>query len=124
MPQYRHPFVVQQLFIAFAIVILFIIVGCATTEDLAPLVDATTIELAGAHEIDINRLQRGRALYITSCAQCHRPEPIVRYAQDEWRQILPRMGMYARLTPDDAGALRAYVVTILDASKSESPNRP
>lgn len=100
-----------------AIVMFLVIVGCATTEDLAPLVDATTIELAGAHEIDVNRLQRGRTLYITSCAECHRPEPVIRYAQQEWRAILPRMSMYARLTADDAEALRAYVVTTLDASK-------
>ena len=116
----HHPSsIVRQRITATAIMVFLVVVGCATTEDLAPLVDATTIELAGAHELDMSRLQRGRTLYITSCAQCHRPEPVVRYAQDQWREIIPRMSTYARLTPDDSAALRSYVVTILDASKSD-----
>jgi len=116
----HHPSsIVRRPITVMVIAVLLVVVGCATTEDLAPLIDAKTIELAGAHEIDMNRLQRGRTLYITSCAQCHRPEPVVRYGLEQWRGILPRMSMFARLTPDDAAALRSYVVTILDASKSD-----
>ena len=122
---HRYPSsIVRRPITAMVLGVLLVVVGCATTEDLAPLIDATTIELAGAHEIDMNRLQRGRTLYVTSCAQCHRPEPVVRYAQEQWRRILPRMSMYARLTPDDAAALRSYVVTIVDASKLDLPKKP
>ncbi len=124
MPHHLLRLTVRQRIAAIAIVMSLLVVGCATIEDLAPPVDATLIELAGAHQIDIDRLSRGRELYITACAQCHRPEPVVRYAQDQWRGILRRMSMYARLAPDDAEALRAYVVTTLDASKSHRSAAP
>lgn len=116
MPHHLLRLMVRHPIAAIAIVMSLIVVGCATIEDLAPPVDATMIELAGAHEIDIDRLSRGRELYITACAQCHRPEPVIRYAQDQWRRILPRMSMLARLVPDDAEAVEVYLRLTLQAA--------
>ena len=124
MPHHLSRRLLWQPITMIAIVMFLVVVGCATTDDLAPLVDTKLIELAGDHEFDGDRLPRGRELYITACARCHRPEPVVRYAEDQWRGILPRMSKYAGLAPDDALALKAYVVTILNASKLDPAPEP
>ena len=111
-----HDFPVRRSILAVVLVASFVIVGCATIEDLAPPVDATVLQLAAAHEIDADRLSQGRALYITACARCHRPEPVVRYAPQRWHQILPRMFARARLGPDEAEAVEAYVQLTLQAA--------
>ena len=111
-----HDFPVRRSILAVVLVASFVVIGCATIDDLAPPVDATVFQLAAAHEIDADRVSQGRALYITACARCHRPEPVVRYAPQRWRQILPRMSARARFGPDEAEAVEAYVrLTLLAA---------
>lgn len=111
----RH-FPVRRWILAVVLVVCLVVVGCATIEDLAPPVDATVLQLAAAHEIDADRLSQGRVLYITACARCHRPEPVVRYAPQRWREILPRMFARTRLGPDEAEAVEAYLRLTLQAA--------
>ena len=109
-------FPVRRWISAVVLVTCVVVVGCATIEDLAPPVDATVLQLAAAHEIDADRLSQGRLLYITACARCHRPEPVIRYTPQRWREILSRMSTRARFGPDDAEAVDAYVRLTLQAA--------
>ncbi len=111
----RH-FPVRRWILAVVLVVCLVVVGCATIEDLAPPVDATVLQMAAAHEIDADRLSQGRVLYITACARCHRPAPVVRYAAQRWREILPRMSARARFSPDETEAVEAYVRLTLQAA--------
>ena len=111
----RH-FTVGRWIAAVVLVACLVVVGCATIDDLAPPVDATVLQLAAAHEIDADRLSQGRALYITACARCHRPAPVVRYAPQRWREILPRMFARTRLGPDEAEAVEAYLRLTIQAA--------
>ena len=111
----RH-FPVRRWISAVVVVASLIIIGCATIDDLAPPVDAAVLQLAAAHEIDAERLSQGRALYITACARCHRPEPVVRYTREHWDRILRRMSARAQFSPDEAEAVEAYVQLTLQAA--------
>ncbi len=119
----RH-FPVRRSILAVVLVACVVVVGCATIEDLAPPVDATILQLAAAHEINADRLSQGRMLYITACARCHRPEPVVRYTREHWRQILPRMSARARFGPDEAEAVEAYVRLTLQAADLRDSGDP
>ncbi len=116
MQQCVRDFPVRRWISAVVLVACVVVVGCATIEDLAPPVDATVLQLAAAHEIDADRLSQGRALYITACARCHRPEAVVRYTREHWGRILPRMSARARFGPDEAEAVEAYVQMTLQAA--------
>ncbi|MCH8314681.1 MAG: hypothetical protein IIA64_01800 [Planctomycetes bacterium] len=111
----RH-FPVRRWILAVVLMASVVAIGCATIDDLAPPVDATVLQLAAAHEIDADRLSQGRALYITACARCHRPEPVVRYTREHWGRILPRMSARAQFGPDEAEAVEAYVQLTLQAA--------
>ena len=119
----RH-FPVRRWISAVVLAACVVVVGCATIEDLAPPVDATILQLAAAQEIDADRLSQGRALYITACARCHRPAPVVRYAAQRWREILPRMSARTKLDPDEAEAVAAYVQLTLQAADLSHDSDP
>ena len=119
-----HEFPVRRTIVAIVLVACVVVVGCATIEDLAPPVDATVLQLAAAHEIDADRLSRGRALYITACARCHRPEPVIRYTREDWGRILLRMSARARFGPDEAEAVEAYVQLTLQAADMSPGDDP
>jgi mono/diheme cytochrome c family protein len=98
-----------------------IVVGCATMEQIAPPVDALA---ASRPELDgpaLERLQAGRALYVTECARCHRPEWVTNYTRDEWSTIMPRMVAETKLGPDDRRAVEAYVEAVLAAAEAAPP---
>ncbi len=116
MQQCERHFPVRRWILAVALVVSVVAIGCATIDDLAPPIDATVLQLAAAHEIDADRLSRGRALYITACARCHRPEAVVRYTREDWSRILLRMSARARFGPDEAEAVEAYVRLTLQAA--------
>src|SRR5262249_51961354 len=57
-------------------------------------------------------LEAGRAIYVSAakCAHCHSPKPVYEHTADEWaKNILPRMGKSAKLTPDEYDSVLAYV---------------
>ena len=116
MQQRVHDFPVRRTILAVVLVACLVAIGCATIDDLAPRVDTTVLQLAAAHEIDADRLLQGRVLYITACARCHRPEPVVRYTREHWGRILPRMSGRARFGPDETEAVEAYIRLTLQAA--------
>ena len=89
------------------------VMGCATTIDLAPLVDERAIETANAMGFSPQTVKHGRLLYITSCVRCHSPEPVTRYSLERWNGILPRMAEQAGLDEKAEQAVSAYIKVIL-----------
>ena len=89
-----------------------LLVGCMTLEQMAPPVDARVVSAAGVYGGHADTMQRGRHVYLTRCADCHSIEPIDRYSLVQWEMILEDMSAEAKLTPDQAGDLEQYVMTI------------
>jgi mono/diheme cytochrome c family protein len=58
-------------------------------------------------------VRNGRMIYIDNCARCHRPEAVTRYTETQWQKILPWMSDQALLSPEDAAAVKAYVLVTL-----------
>ncbi len=90
-----------------------VVAGCASLEELAPLVGEEAVRLAEIKGIDPQRIEGGRAVYVTQCARCHIPEWVGRYSAAQWRQTLPRMTPRAKLTHQEAADLEAYIMTTL-----------
>ncbi len=64
------------------------------------------LQEASMLDISAGRLERGRAIYITTCTRCHSPEPVAGYTLAEWRQTLPRMSERSNLTAQETADLR------------------
>jgi mono/diheme cytochrome c family protein len=71
-----------------------------------------TPELTAQAGVDDASLQRGRAIFITSCTGCHRAPWIARHSLAQWRNLLPPMSNRAHLNPDEQHDLAAYVLSI------------
>jgi mono/diheme cytochrome c family protein len=80
--------------------------GCASLEETAPIVSTG----AGASSAT---LYLGRKIYTQQCTACHAAEPVTAYTAAQWAKILPDMAERSKLAPDQAAALRAYVVAVL-----------
>jgi mono/diheme cytochrome c family protein len=81
-----------------------------TLEQMAPSVEGPFGSSASAQSADHGQLLRGRDLYLTRCAKCHRLEPIGRYSEPKWEEILPDMAHESKLKPEQLADLRAYVL--------------
>ncbi len=97
---------------------LLAIIGCAGMSELAPPVGERALREAATLDISAGRLERGRAIYITTCTRCHSPEPVAGYTLAEWRQTLPRMSERSKLTAQETADLRDYVMITLRAMTS------
>jgi len=84
--------------------------GCATIEEMAPVVDGETRFVDGG---DQGRalLQKGRAIYLTDCTRCHSVERVNRYSLDRWTTIIERMGERSKLDESEREALEVYIRT-------------
>ena len=89
--------------------------GCATLEELAPPVGEEARRAADASGVAIDRVERGREIYVTACVRCHSPEPVLRYTAEEWAEILPRMIVESDLGATDAADIAHYVRITLRA---------
>lgn len=103
----RHKAVALTVSVAAALVLA----GCMTLEEMAPPVDGPMAQasMTGGHNME--RLWRGREIYIGQCAKCHNVEPIGRYSASEWQKILPEMAEETKLTPEQAADVHTYVMT-------------
>ena len=72
--------------------------------------------LAVAMGVIADDVRNGRMIYIDNCARCHRPEAVTRYTETQWQKILPWMSDQAQLSPEDAAAVKAYVLITLRAA--------
>ncbi len=94
--------------------------GCMTLEQMAPPVGVEFQRVAQREHVDISTLELGRQVYLMDCARCHGVEPIGRYSESRWREILPRMGEESRLDAEEQTAVNAYVMAAHSFLNQES----
>lgn len=99
-----------------------LLAGCMTLEQMAPPIGADFQRVAERRHVDVATVERGREVYIMDCARCHGVEPIGRYSESDWREILPRMGKETKLDADEQAALDAYVLAAHSFLAQESAN--
>lgn len=83
--------------------------ACVSLEELAPRVETLAAEPGRAAQLD-----RGREIYVTKCAKCHSPEPVLKYSAAHWREIIVEMSEETKLDAAETEALRAYVFAVLE----------
>lgn len=57
------------------------------------------------------QIAEGKAVYITSCQKCHRLYQPDEFKIKSWNHILPEMSQKAGLNAQQAGLVRAWVIT-------------
>jgi mono/diheme cytochrome c family protein len=85
-----------------------------TAEELAP---AVTVRQVG----DVEALRRGRAVYVTECAACHRLYSPADYSPEQWPGIVARMARRASLAGDQAADLLLYLLAAACAEGEKLP---
>ena len=98
-------------------------VGCQTTEQMAPPVTPGFVATLADANMETARLQQGRHTYVTQCARCHNIEPIGRYSDDRWQQIVDSMSVKARLRTDQKSDLLAYILAARKIIDNETTAR-
>lgn len=80
--------------------------GCQSLEQIAPPVAVVSMQ-------PNDKLRLGRDLYVTKCAKCHAPEPILKYSASKWEEIVADMAEETKLTDHETAAVREYVMAVL-----------
>ena len=83
---------------------------------LRHVIDEAALQEAVAMGVLAADVSPGRLIYIDNCARCHRPEAVTRYTETQWQKILPWMSDQAQQSPEDAAAVKAYVLITLRAA--------
>lgn len=83
--------------------------GCETA-NYAPQI------VSGKRDVDLQKLERGRKLFVHRCIECHTLPPIWKYSREDWPRIVNDMSHRASLKPADREVVIAY---ILAARKQE-----
>lgn len=60
-------------------------------------------------EITINPVDEGKMLFQQKCGKCHDLPTVDSYSQEQWSNILPQMGVKAKLTESEYAQVDAYV---------------
>ncbi len=87
----------------------WILAGCLTVEQMAPPVGPQFSRIASS-DVSLAVMKLGRDVYIQDCTRCHSIEPIDRYTEDRWRDIIDRMGLQSKLDESRIEALRSYIL--------------
>jgi cytochrome c5 len=56
------------------------------------------------------QMEEGKTIWGTSCKKCHKLYTPESHSVARWEDVLPRMFKRAKLSDDDAGKVRAYLV--------------
>ena len=88
----------KQLVTIFALIIF--ISACTTTEHLQPADADLFLAQQRIPGITMTDLQRGYKMYSLNCSGCHRLHDPVEYTAGQWKPILDKMFVKARLSDD------------------------
>lgn len=83
--------------------------GCGGGRAALPTAGEAGASAAGG--VDLNALRRGRAVFVTECAACHRLYRPHEYSPEQWRGIIRRMAPRASLSAGQAADLELYMLT-------------
>lgn len=81
--------------------------GCAALVNVAPPVTPAMVAVSGG--ADAATLDRGRRIFTTQCAACHRADPVTKFSFPEWRRIVAEMKERTKLDAAQESALLAYL---------------
>ncbi|MBI5420579.1 MAG: hypothetical protein HZA60_10855 [Deltaproteobacteria bacterium] len=94
---------------AWALVIALAGPGCAGPRTSVPTAEELSAAGALSRAMDVDAMRRGRAIFVTECAACHRLYLPAEYPPEEWRGIVKRMAVRASLGGDQAADLLLYL---------------
>lgn len=83
--------------------------GCAAGKASIPTAEELLAARALSKGADPAALRRGRAVFVTECAACHRLFLPGEYSPEQWRGIVKRMAGRASLGGDQAADLLLYL---------------
>jgi len=87
-----------------------LVAACAphahTTSD-APIPDKEMARLSGR---SLSQLQRGHAIYMKQCSQCHTPMMPDEVTEGDWHIVVPGMAWNAGIDREDEEAVLQYVI--------------
>ncbi|MEO7931971.1 MAG: hypothetical protein ABIT76_02325 [Chthoniobacterales bacterium] len=84
------------------------VAGCATTQPIAPSVNASMAQ----NGISLKTLELGRTTFATSCTACHAAQPVAHYTLQEWSGIVDGMAPRAHLDATRKAALMSYLTAL------------
>ena len=91
--------------------------GCAAGKASIPTADALGAAGGLSGETDVAALRRGRAIFVTECATCHRLFLPAEYSPEQWGGIVKRMSARASLSGEQAADLERYLRAASRAGK-------
>ncbi len=91
--------------------------GCAAGKASIPTAEELLAAGAPSKGADPAALRRGRAVFVTECAACHRLFLPAEYSPEQWRGIVKRMAGRASLGGDQAADLLLYLSSASRAGK-------
>lgn len=93
------------------------VAGCAGGKTAVPTPEQLLAAGALPGGADLQALRRGRTLFVTECAACHRLHPPGAYSPEEWRPIARRMAERASLDERQAEDLERYLTAASRAAR-------
>ena len=61
-------------------------------------------------QTDMASLQAGHSLFLSNCGKCHALIPPPNRTVDQWNKILPKMFPKTKLTEEEQGKVRNYIM--------------
>ena len=89
----------------------WIVTGCMTTQQMAPPVSDVMSGIGLAPGITGQSLEQGRQIYLSQCGKCHSIEPVNRYSDRRWKEIMEEMAAESRLGDHQKTDVLAYILT-------------
>ena len=94
--------------------------ACATVQIPRPTEEDARRAAAARPGTSVAELDRGRALYVSRCASCHRLRDPRSERAESWPERVDEMRKRARLNAEEADLLVLYLMTMA----SSSPDSP
>ncbi len=99
--------IVVLLYICLATALLAACAKKTTPTKSAVVTDEVAVEKG---KYNAAQIAQGKIVYEQNCAQCHELHQPAEFNIAQWNRILPRMSRKAKLTDEQAGIVRAWVI--------------
>lgn len=90
---------------------LLMLASCESS-NYAPPVNQSMAKFGAKQDIDLATLQKGRALFVHRCIECHALPIVWHYRKDDWPEIVDSMSQRSSLKPHERDALVAYILAV------------
>jgi mono/diheme cytochrome c family protein len=90
---------------------LLALAACTKPVPTPTTIDVTRANAAGA-QVTLAALERGRALYVQRCGNCHQPYQPSDYPPAAWPRHVDEMAERAKLGTDDRMLITQFLVTL------------